>query len=71
MRGLTMANRAPHGTRQVRDIGDKLRELMADDKADNTVQKRVAEEGRDVPRTETAGETEMWATDSTDCKGSV
>jgi len=54
-----MANRAPHGTRQVRDIGDKLRELMADDKADNTVQKRVAEEGRDVPRTETAGETEM------------
>jgi hypothetical protein len=64
--GGTGANRTPLGIRQGRDIRNEAGEPMADGKADDTWEKAVAEEERDVTITETSGETEMRAAASND-----
>jgi hypothetical protein len=53
-------------TRQARGIRDEEREPMVDDGIDNTSEREVAEEKRDMIMAETTGETEMGATASND-----
>jgi hypothetical protein len=62
----TGANRTALGIMQARDIRNEAGEPMADGEADDTGEKAVAEEERDVTMTETAGETEMGAAASND-----
>ena len=64
--GGTGANRTALGIRQGRNIRNEVGEWMADGEADDTGEKAVMEEERDVTMTETTGETEMGATASND-----
>jgi len=64
-------NIAAHGYRKARDIGDKVGEAMADKGEDDTGEMEVAENDRDVPMTETAGETETGAAASNDLRNSA
>jgi hypothetical protein len=66
MGGGTGANRSALGIRQAKDITNEAGEPIADGEADNTGEKVVAEEERDVTVTETARETEMGAAASND-----
>jgi hypothetical protein len=69
--GGTGANRTALGISQARDIRNNTGEPMADREADNTWEKGVAEEERDVTMTETAGETKMGAASSNNYSNSA
>jgi len=64
--GGTGANRTAIGVARARDTRNEAGEPMANGEADDTGQKALAEEERDVTMTETSGETEMGAAASND-----
>ena len=67
--GGTGAKSTALGVRQARDIRNEAGERMADKEADDTGEKAMAEEDRDVTMTETAGETKMGAAASNESCG--